>query len=43
MFPPFFDYNYSMLSSLKLTSKTYLGKEETKKVKIILQSLLDAN
>lgn len=30
-----------MLSTLKLTSKTPLGKEEFKKVKTILQSLYD--
>lgn len=32
-----------MLSSLKLGSRTMLGKEENKKVKTILQSLMDSN
>lgn len=32
-----------MMSTLKLTSRTILGKEETKKVKTILQSLMDNN
>jgi hypothetical protein len=32
-----------MLSSLKLTTNTVIGKEELKKLNIILQSLLDNN
>jgi hypothetical protein len=32
-----------MISTLKLTSKTYLGKDEMKKVKTILQALNDCN
>jgi hypothetical protein len=32
-----------MLSSLKLETKTFLGKEELKKVKTIWQSLRDNN
>lgn len=32
-----------MLSSLKLGSRTILGKEETKKVNTILMSLMDSN
>ena len=32
-----------MLSSLKLSSRTILGKEETKKVNTILMSLMDSN
>ena len=31
------------MSSLKLTSKNALGKEELKKVNVILQKLIDSN
>jgi hypothetical protein len=32
-----------MISSLRLTSKTTLGKDELKKVNVILQKLIDCN